>query len=91
MAGVDHCQARLLHLKYRGRKNYLSEEEWQFWYEGKPALKVLNGIDDHPLIPEGTVRSGGSYTQRMSNIAVWNSVMDEHNYLVRKWRELTKV
>ncbi|MBT3146346.1 ABC transporter substrate-binding protein [Neptunomonas phycophila] len=72
-------------------KNYLSEEEWQFWYEGKPALKVLNGIDDHPLIPEGTVRSGGSYTQRMSNIAVWNSVMDEHNYLVRKWRELTKV
>lgn len=71
-------------------KNYLSEEEWQFWYEGKPALKDLNGIDDQPLIPKGSKRSGGSYEQRMSNIAVWNSVMDEHNYLVRKWRELTK-
>lgn len=69
-------------------KNYLSEEEWDFWYEGKPAQVDLKGIDDQILIPSGSVRSGGSYSERMSNIAIWNSVMDEHNYLVRKWREL---
>ena len=35
----------------------------------------------------GEVRDGGSYETRMSNIAVWNSVMDEHQYLVSKWNE----
>jgi len=33
------------------------------------------------------VRSGGSYWQRASSIAVWNTTMDEHNYLVRRWTQ----
>ena len=36
---------------------------------------------------QGELRDGGSYETRMSNIAVWNSVMDEHQYLVSKWNE----
>jgi putative spermidine/putrescine transport system substrate-binding protein len=36
---------------------------------------------------KGEVCDGGSYQERMSRIAVWNSVMDEHNYLVRRWNE----
>jgi putative spermidine/putrescine transport system substrate-binding protein len=34
------------------------------------------------------VRSGGSYWQRANCIAVWNTTMDEHNYLVRRWMQL---
>jgi putative spermidine/putrescine transport system substrate-binding protein len=35
----------------------------------------------------GRSRDGGSFDQRMGNIAVWNSVMDEDRYLTRKWNE----
>ncbi len=30
---------------------------------------------------------GGPYWDRMSHIAVWNTVMDEDRYMVRKWNE----
>jgi putative spermidine/putrescine transport system substrate-binding protein len=33
------------------------------------------------------VRDGGSIDQRLGNVAVWNSVMDEDRYLTRKWNE----
>ena len=33
------------------------------------------------------IRDGGSYWERMSHIAVWNTVMDEDRYMVRKWNE----
>jgi hypothetical protein len=32
----------------------------------------------------GQWRDGGSYADRLGLVAVWNSVMDEHNYLVRR-------
>lgn len=35
----------------------------------------------------GSVRDGGSYEQRMGGIACWNAVMDENEYMVRKWNE----
>ena len=35
----------------------------------------------------GRARDGGSYDTRMGNIAVWNSVMDNDRYLIRKWNE----
>jgi len=35
----------------------------------------------------GAVRDGGSIEQRLGNVAVWNSVMDEDRYLTRKWNE----
>lgn len=69
-------------------REYMTEAEWDFWYMGKPAQEILCGINDQPLIFKGMLREGGSYMERMGHIGVWNSVMDEHNYLVRKWKAL---
>lgn len=66
---------------------YLSSAEWDYWYAGKAASEILPDAYGNPLIPQGEIRDGGSYTQRMGHIAVWNSVMDEHNYLVRRWHD----
>ncbi|AZD06811.1 ABC transporter, binding protein [Pseudomonas chlororaphis] len=45
----------------------------------------LPGSDGGPLIDIGETRDGGSYQQRMGHIAVWSLVLNEHNYLVRRW------
>ncbi|MFE8644419.1 PotD/PotF family extracellular solute-binding protein [Sphingomonas sp. NCPPB 2930] len=69
---------------------HLSAAEWDYWYEGKPASEDLPGADGNMLIRRGSVRDGGSYLRRMGNVAVWNTMMDEHNYLVRKWTEFLR-
>jgi len=68
-------------------KKSLSAEEWDFWYEGKPAARELPDPFGSPLIAKGDVRDGGSYEQRFKKIAVWNSVMTENDYLVKRWTE----
>jgi putative spermidine/putrescine transport system substrate-binding protein len=35
----------------------------------------------------GRARDGGSFDERMGRIAVWNSVMDNDRYLIRRWNE----
>ncbi|WP_028696726.1 ABC transporter substrate-binding protein [Pseudomonas cremoricolorata] len=71
-------------------REHLSAAEWDYWYEGKPASEHLPGSDGQPLIEPGQIREGGSYSQRVSRISVWNAVMDEHNYLVRKWADVLR-
>lgn len=66
-------------------RDHLSKDEWAYWYEGEPTAADLPGPDGTIIIKAGSVRSGGSYWQRASSIAVWNTTMDEHNYLVRRW------
>jgi putative spermidine/putrescine transport system substrate-binding protein len=68
-------------------KKYLSSAEWDYWYDGKPATEDLKDPFGKPAVKAGEVRDGGSFLQRMGNIAVWNSVMDEDRYLTRKWNE----
>ena len=68
-------------------QKYLEPEEWDFWYEGKPAAKELPDPFGTIIVEEGEVRDGGSYWARFSNIAVWNSLMDENDYLVKRWTE----
>lgn len=68
---------------------YMSEAEWEYWYEGKAAREDLRCPFERKIIPAGTTYPGGSYSERMNNIAIWNSVMNEHNYLVRRWNEFT--
>ncbi len=68
-------------------REHLSEAEWAYWYDGQPASEDMLAPDGGVVAKEGEVRDGGSYETRMSNIAVWNSVMDEHQYLVSKWNE----
>ena len=76
----------------RSRK-YMSKDEWDYWYAGKIASKDLRGTDGKISVKAGSIRSGGSYTQRFENIAVWNSVMTNYDYSLSKWNEfvLTKV
>jgi putative spermidine/putrescine transport system substrate-binding protein len=67
---------------------HLTPAEWAYWYEGLPAPEDLTGPDGAVTLKAGSVRSGGSYRQRAGSIAVWNTTMDEHNYLVRRWAQL---
>lgn len=70
----------------RSRKQ-LSPEEWDYWYEGKPAAMDLKGTDGKTVVRKGEVRDGGSYVRRFSNIAVWNTVMDTYEYSLPNWNQ----
>jgi putative spermidine/putrescine transport system substrate-binding protein len=69
---------------------HLSDAEWTYWYDGKPATAELPGPTSKHLVAAGQRRDGGSYVARMGHVAVWDSVMDEHNYLVRRWAEFMR-
>jgi putative spermidine/putrescine transport system substrate-binding protein len=71
-------------------REHMSNAEWAYWYDGSRASADLPGPTSKHLVPIGQMRDGGSYVARMSRIAVWNSVMDEHNYLVRRWTEFMR-
>ena len=68
-------------------KNFMSKAEWDYWYEGKHASEPLQGTDGKISVKEGDCRTGGSYTKRFENVAVWNSVMDNYEYTLAKWNE----
>ena len=38
-------------------------------------------------IISGESRDGGSYDARMGAVACWNAVMDENDYMTRKWNQ----
>ncbi|NRA55469.1 MAG: extracellular solute-binding protein [Gammaproteobacteria bacterium] len=66
---------------------HLSQDEWDYWYDGKPARTDLMGTDGSIVVAKGAFRSGGSYQQRLSNVAVWNTVMDTYEYSLARWYE----
>lgn len=66
---------------------YLTAEEWSYWYQGKTAQTSLNGTDGVVAVKKGQARSGGSYINRLSNVAVWNTVMPTYEYSLQKWYE----
>lgn len=68
-------------------KNYMSENEWGYWFEGKPATGDITSPFGDVLAQAGDVRDGGSFNDRMGAVACWNAVMDENQYMVRKWNE----
>ncbi|HSD38081.1 MAG TPA: PotD/PotF family extracellular solute-binding protein [Rhodocyclaceae bacterium] len=61
--------------------------EWAYWMEGKAATQDIKSPNGDLLAKVGAVRDGGSYEQRMGGIACWNAVMDENEYMVKKWNE----
>jgi len=65
----------------------LTEAEWDYWYGGKPAATDIADPYGKLMEKAGNVRDGGAFWDRMGNIAVWNSVMDEDRYLTRRWNE----
>ena len=68
-------------------KLFMTEDEWGFWYEGKAATGDIVSPSGTVIEKAGAVRDGGSFLDRMGKVACWNSVMDENQYMVRKWNE----
>lgn len=68
-------------------KAFMSENEWGYWFEGKSAVEPITNPFGDVLAQAGEVRDGGSFEERMGKVACWNSVMDENQYMVRKWNE----
>ena len=66
---------------------FMSADEWGFWFEGKEAAGDIADPFGNIMEPAGAVRDGGSFYDRMGGVVVWNSVMDENRYMVRKWNE----
>ena len=68
-------------------KNFMSEDEWGYWFEGKPSQGDIVNPQGVKMEGPGAVRDGGSFNDRMGSVACWNAVMDENQYMVRKWNE----
>ena len=68
-------------------KEFMSDNEWGYWFEGRPATGDIASPFGDVLAHAGDTRDGGSFYERMGKVACWNSVMDENQYMVRKWNE----
>ncbi|MDP3340537.1 PotD/PotF family extracellular solute-binding protein [Frigidibacter sp.] len=68
-------------------KEFMSADEWGYWFEGKAAEGDITSPTGDVLATTGDVRDGGAFEERMGRVACWNSVMDENQYMVRKWNE----
>ncbi len=68
-------------------KQFLTENEYDYWYLGKPTTENLTGTDGNISVCVGQTRRGGSYEKRFENVAVWNTVMPTYEYSLEKWYE----
>ena len=68
-------------------RQFMSDSEWDYWYAGEPAQEALKEINGAAVVHPGEVRTGGSYAKRFENVAIWNTVMDNHEYSLLKWNE----
>jgi putative spermidine/putrescine transport system substrate-binding protein len=68
-------------------RKFMSADEWDYWMEGKPAKGDIVSPTGEKIESAGAVRDGGSFYDRMGHVSVWNTVMDEDRYMVRKWNE----
>ena len=68
-------------------KEHMDANEWGYWSEGKPATADIANPYGQVMAKAGESRDGGSFYERMGHVACWNSVMDENQYMVRKWNE----
>ena len=66
-------------------RDTLTPAEWAYWYEGAAATTPLSGPDGRISVNPGDRRAGGSYQDRMSSISFWSTIMEESNYLQRRW------
>ena len=68
-------------------KPLMTADEYGYWYEGKSAQGDI--VDPFGKVMEhaGAVRDGGSLWDRMGNVGIWNTLMDEDRYLVRRWQD----
>ena len=50
-------------------KKFMTDNEWGYWYEGKPAAADIKDPYGHLMEKKGVTRDGGSFWERMGNIA----------------------
>jgi putative spermidine/putrescine transport system substrate-binding protein len=63
-------------------------DEYDFWYNGKPAAKDLPGITGHVGdIKKGETRDGGSFVQRSRHYSSWNSFFNQSVYQVKRFND----
>ncbi|MFT6776467.1 MAG: putative spermidine/putrescine transport system substrate-binding protein [Paraglaciecola sp.] len=67
--------------------SFLTQPEWDYWYQGKKASQALKGTDNKISVQQDDIRTGGSYNKRFSNVAVWNTAMPTYDYSLQKWYE----
>jgi putative spermidine/putrescine transport system substrate-binding protein len=68
-------------------RKFMSPAEAAYWFDGKPAEADILSPYGKLMEKAGKIRDGGALWERLGNIAVWNSVMDEDRYLTRRWNE----
>lgn len=68
-------------------RGHLHPDEWDYWYGGIRAARPLPDPEGRICVPTGHRREGGSHRERMSRARVWNTFMDEHTHVVRRWRD----
>ena len=68
-------------------KAALTENERGFFYEGKAATADITAPTGEKTNSAGDLRDGGSYEERFAQVAVWNNLMDEAEFLYAKWNE----
>lgn len=66
---------------------HMTENEFGYWYEGKAATADILNPFGKVMEKAGAVRDGGALWDRMGNIGIWNTLMDEDRYLVRRWQD----
>ena len=69
-------------------RQFLTADEWGFWYEGRPSAEPITDVFGDVISPAGFRRFGGAMWDRLGRIACWNTVMDEHEHLDRRWDDL---
>ena len=74
-------------VSWQNTKKSLPAAEWDYWFEGKKATIDIPSPFGKIVRKAGEVRDGGAYRTRMGHVAVWNSVMDENEYLTDRWNQ----
>ena len=63
-------------------------DEYDFWYNGKTAARDLPGITGKVGdIKKGSVRDGGSFSQRIGHYSSWNSYFTNNVYQTKRWND----
>jgi putative spermidine/putrescine transport system substrate-binding protein len=68
-------------------KKFLTQNEWDYWYEGKAATGEILDPYGVPMEKAGAKRDGGSFIERVTNISCWNTLMDEAQYMNKRWND----
>ncbi|MDF1857036.1 extracellular solute-binding protein [Pseudooceanicola sp.] len=68
-------------------KGEMTENEYGYWYEGKKSTSDILNPFGKVMEKAGVIRDGGGLWDRMGNIGIWNTLMDEDRYLVRRWQD----